>query len=111
MLALLRLVEHFRSPRRTGPASRGHYQPAVVLVGHRHANAPCAPYDDPHHLFSRQGQTGGCALAAVAIFLRGLAQNAEQLARLQKWRAILSRAFRAFLNGRLIRPPPRLAPC
>jgi hypothetical protein len=50
------------------------------------------------------------ALAAVAIFLRGLAQNAEQLARLQKWRVILSRAFRAFLNGRLIRPPPRLAP-
>jgi hypothetical protein len=51
------------------------------------------------------------ALAAVAIFLRGLAQNAEQLTRLQKWRAILSRAFRAFLKGRLLRPPPRLAPC
>jgi len=51
------------------------------------------------------------ALAAVAIFLRGLAQNAEQLTRLQKWRAILSRAFRAFLNRRPIRPPPRLAPC
>ena len=51
------------------------------------------------------------ALAAVAAFLRSLAQNAEQLTRLQKWRAILSRAFRAFLNGRLIRPPPRLAPC
>ena len=49
------------------------------------------------------------ALAAVAIFLRSLAQNAEQLTRLQKWRAILSRAFRAFLNGRPIRPPPRLA--
>src|SRR5271166_6708285 len=39
-----------------------------------------------------------------------LAQNAEPLTRLQKWRAILSRAFTAFLNGRLIRPPPRLAP-
>src|SRR5208337_2097707 len=51
------------------------------------------------------------ALAAVAVFLRGLAQNAEQLSRLQKWRAILSRAFRAFLNSRPIRPPPRLAPC
>ncbi|MBV8442587.1 MAG: hypothetical protein JO312_18840 [Hyphomicrobiales bacterium] len=45
------------------------------------------------------------ALAAVAAFLRGLAQNAEQLTRLQKWRAILSRVFRAFLNGRLTRPP------
>ena len=50
------------------------------------------------------------ALAAVAAFLRGLAQNAEQLTRLQKWRAILSRAFQAFLKGRLLRAPPRLAP-
>ena len=50
------------------------------------------------------------ALAAVAEFLRGLAENAEHLARPQTWRAILSRAFQAFLNGRLIRPPPRLAP-
>src|SRR5271157_1296695 len=50
------------------------------------------------------------ALAAVAAFLRGLAKNAEQLTRLQTWRAILSRAFQAFLNGRLLRAPPRLAP-
>ena len=50
------------------------------------------------------------ALAAVAAFLRGLARNAEQLTRLQTWRAILSRAFQAFLNGRPLRPPPRLAP-
>jgi Transposase DDE domain group 1 len=50
------------------------------------------------------------ALAAVAAFLQGLAKNAEQLTRLQTWRAILSRAFQAFLNGRLLRPPPRLAP-
>ena len=50
------------------------------------------------------------ALAAVAAFLRGLAKNAEQLTRLQTWREILSRAFQAFLNGRLLRPPPRLAP-
>ncbi len=50
------------------------------------------------------------ALAAVAAFLRGLAKNAEQLTRLEIWRAILSRAFQAFLNGRLLRAPPRLAP-
>src|SRR5208283_4484120 len=50
------------------------------------------------------------ALEAVAAFLRALAGNAEQLTRLQKWRAILSRAFQAFLKGRLLRPPPRLAP-
>jgi len=50
------------------------------------------------------------ALAAVAAFLRGLAKTAEQLTRLQKWRAILSRAFQAFLNGRPLRAPPWLAP-
>jgi hypothetical protein len=50
------------------------------------------------------------ALAAVAAFLRGLVENAEQLTRLQKWRAILSRAFQALLKGRLLNPPPRLAP-
>ncbi|HTO80373.1 MAG TPA: transposase [Methylocystis sp.] len=49
------------------------------------------------------------ALAAVAAFLRGLAETAEQLTRLQKWRAILSRAFQTFLKGRLLRAPPRLA--
>jgi hypothetical protein len=50
------------------------------------------------------------ALAAVAVFLRSLAKNAEQLPRLQTWRAILSRAFQAFLAGRPLRAPPRLAP-
>ena len=50
------------------------------------------------------------ALEAVAEFLRSLTKNAEQLTRLQRWRAILSRAFQAFLNGRLLRAPPRLAP-
>lgn len=49
------------------------------------------------------------ALETVAEFLRGLTRSAEQLARTQTWR-ILYRAFVAFLNGRLIRPPPRLAP-
>jgi hypothetical protein len=38
-----------------------------------------------------------------------LAKNAEQLTRLQTRRAILSRAFQVFLNGRLLRAPPRLA--
>ena len=51
------------------------------------------------------------ALEAVVVFLRGLTESAEQLTRPQTWRVILSRAFQAFLNGRLIRPPPRLAPC
>ena len=46
----------------------------------------------------------------VTSLVRGVAKNAEQLTRLQRWQAILSRAFQAFLNGRLLRPPPRLAP-
>jgi len=50
------------------------------------------------------------ALAAVAAFLQSLAKTAEQLTLLQTWRAILSRAFQAFLNGRPLRPPPRLMP-
>jgi len=50
------------------------------------------------------------ALETVAKFLRGLAESAERLARPQTWRAILSRAFQVFLNGRLIRPSPRLMP-
>ena len=50
------------------------------------------------------------ALAAVAEFLRRLTENAEQLTQPQKWHAILSRAFQALLNGRLLRAPPRLAP-
>jgi hypothetical protein len=36
--------------------------------------------------------------------LRGLAKNAEQLTPLQTWRAIFSRAFQAFLDGRFLRP-------
>jgi hypothetical protein len=49
------------------------------------------------------------ALRAVAKFLRGLAESAEQLKRGQIWTAILARAFQMFLKGRPLRPPPRLA--
>jgi hypothetical protein len=51
------------------------------------------------------------ALRAVALLLRSLARNAQQLTNLQRWREILARAFQVFLNGRPLRPPPRLAPC
>ena len=50
------------------------------------------------------------ALRAVATFLRGLVRTAEQLTDLQRWREILARAFKAFLNGRPLRGPPRLKP-
>jgi len=51
------------------------------------------------------------ALRAVALFLRGLVRNAEQLTNPQRWREILARAFQVFLNGRPLRHPPRLRPC
>ena len=50
------------------------------------------------------------ALRAVALFLRRLVTNAEQLTPWQRWREILSRAFQAFLKGRALRAPPRLCP-
>jgi Transposase DDE domain group 1 len=50
------------------------------------------------------------AFRVVAIFLRELAKNAEQLTGLQRWRRILARAFQVFLQGRELRSPPRLAP-
>jgi hypothetical protein len=49
------------------------------------------------------------ALRAVALFLRDLMKNAEQLTNMQRWRAILAKAFQLFLGGRQLRLPPRLA--
>ena len=51
------------------------------------------------------------ALRAVALFLHGLTKNAEQLTNRQRWREILARAFRVFLNSRPLRLPRRLALC
>lgn len=48
-------------------------------------------------------------LTAVATFLRKLVENAEQLTGEQKWYRILSHAFRKYLRGRQLHPPPRLA--
>ena len=48
------------------------------------------------------------ALRAVAEFLRDLVESAEQLTSLQRWRAILARAYQAFLKGRQLLLPPRL---
>src|ERR1700677_167652 len=50
------------------------------------------------------------ALRAVAKFLPGLVETAEQLAPLHRWREILSRAFQAFLKGRPLRAPLLLKP-
>ncbi len=57
--ALLRLVEHLRSSRRSERASRGDHQPAAVPVGGRDANAPCPADHDPRRQLSRQGEARG----------------------------------------------------
>ena len=79
---------------------------AAIAARTRHARQTTIRVTSSH----AKAEPAARALAAVAAFLRGLAKNAEQLTRLQKWRAILSRAFQAFLNGRPLRAPPRLAP-
>jgi DDE family transposase len=79
---------------------------AAIATRTRHARQTTIRVTSSH----AKAKPAAQALAAVAAFLRGLAKNAEQLTRLEKWRAILSRAFQAFLNGRLLRAPPRLAP-
>ena len=43
----------------------------------------------------------------AAGFLRELVRNAEQLTSAEKWRAILRRAFKAFLDPTRVHPPPR----
>ena len=48
------------------------------------------------------------ALAEIAAFLGGLVKAAEQMTPTQRWYRILSHALRHFLNGRVLRPPPRL---
>ena len=105
--ALLQLVEHLRSPRRSRPASRGDHQPAAVSLGDRdrtrHARQTTIRVTNSH----AKAEPAAKALAAVAAFLRGLARNAEQLTRLETWRAILSRAFQAFPQGP---PPPPATP-
>jgi hypothetical protein len=79
---------------------------SAIATRTRHARQTTIRVTSSH----AQAKPAAKALAAVAAFLRSLAKNAEQSTRLQKWRAILSRAFQAFLNGRLLRAPPRLAP-
>ncbi len=71
----------------------------------KHARATTISIASSH---AKAGHVAG-ALRAVARFLRGLVESAEQLQRAQIWTAILARAFRIFLDGRRPRPPPRLA--
>lgn len=48
-------------------------------------------------------------LTRLSRFFRRLIQNAEQLTQVQIWRLILSAAFKIFLRGKILQPPPLLA--
>lgn len=48
-------------------------------------------------------------LTRLSRFFRRLILNAEQLTQSQIWRLILSAAFKVFLRGKILQPPPLLA--
>ena len=75
----------------------------LSAVGRGDARAARAADDDPRGELPRRSRSppprrSPRSPASCASWR----ENAEQLARPQKWRAILWRAFQAFLNGRLI---------
>ena len=72
---------------------------SAIATRTRHARQTTIRVTSSH----AKAKPAATALAAAAVFLRDLAKSAEQLTRPQKWRAILSHAFQAFLNGRLLR--------
>ncbi len=78
---------------------------SAIATRTRHARQTTIRVTSSH----AQAKSAAKALARVAVFLRGLVENAEQLTSAQKWRAILSRAFQVFLKGCPLRAPPRLA--
>ena len=49
------------------------------------------------------------ALTKVSAFLKRIKATAEQLTQGQRWKLILSAAFRQFLGGKVIGSPGRLA--
>ncbi len=79
---------------------------SAIATRTRHARQTTIRVTSSH----AKAKSAAKTLAAVAVFLRGLVENAEQLTSLRKCRAVLSRAFQAFLKGRSLRAPPRLAP-
>src|SRR5208337_479927 len=90
--AIVRLVDP--SLHREAITSRPLFLSAIATRT-RHARQTTIRVTNSH----AKAKPAARALAAAAVFLRGLAKSAEQLTRPQKWRAILSRAFQAFLNA------------
>ena len=48
-------------------------------------------------------------LTRLSRFFRRLILSAEQLTQAQIWRLMLSAAFKSFLRGKVLQPPPLLA--
>jgi hypothetical protein len=56
-----------------------------------------------------KGEQIGAILTKVSAFLKRVKTTAEQLAQGERWRMILSAAFRNFLGGKALGSPGRLA--
>ena len=79
---------------RLSPAERlRHARQTTLRIASTHANAHWA----------------ADVLARIAGFLHGLTTSAEQLTPIDRWYRILTHALRHFLQGRVLRPPPRLS--
>ena len=71
----------------------------------RHANQTTVEITSTHAQASRIAGI----LTQVSGFLKRIRANAEQLTQPQRWKLILSAAFRQFLGGKVIGSPGRLA--
>jgi hypothetical protein len=79
---------------------------SAVATRARHARRTTIRVTSAH----AESRPAAKALTMVASFLRDLMKNAEQLTSLERWRAILRRAFKAFLDPTFAHPPPRFVP-
>jgi hypothetical protein len=70
----------------------------------RHAGQTTVPITSTHGWAAK----AQAALTRIAAFFAELRTTAEQLTAEQRWYRILSQALVRHLNGRLLRPPPRL---
>jgi hypothetical protein len=71
----------------------------------RHGNQTTVEITSTH---AQAAQIAG-ALTKVSAFLKRIKATAEQLTQGERWRLILSAAFRQFLGGKVIGSPGRLA--
>jgi len=71
----------------------------------RHGNQTTVEITSTHAKASRIAEIPG----RVSGFLKRIKKTAEQLTRKERWKLILSAAFRQFLGGKVIGSAPRFA--